>query len=89
MLLIKNPFEKPVDRPSPSEKFGIVFVLLRRMAAFGAALVAPWLMTQATVHTHALQSTPLLLGFSTIVLLTLLVNLGTGLAATLSTTLAS
>jgi signal transduction histidine kinase len=77
-----------MDRPSPSEKFGKVFVLLRRIAAFGAALVAPWLMTQATVHTHALQSTPLLLGFSTIVLLTLLVNLGTGLAASLSTALA-
>jgi signal transduction histidine kinase len=77
-----------VDRPSPSEKFGIVLALLRHAAAIGAALVAPWLLTQATVHTRALQSTPLLLGFSTIVLFTLLVNLGTGLAASLSTALA-
>jgi PAS domain S-box-containing protein len=62
--------------------------LPKQVCGLIAAVAIPWFAMQLTMHLPELHSTPLLLGFTAVVLFTLMVSLPTGLTACASTALA-
>ncbi len=60
--------------------------MLKEAGGYVAAVILPWFSTNLSLHTHALQSTPLALSYASIAGITLFWGLRQGLLATIFTT---